>query len=219
MHKLFAKKVIRRVIFAALGTAFLASISLAVLVRQIPVAKTDVAITRELQENHAGWFAFLMRAISFIADPPMATGSVILAALVLIGAQYQREALFMLLVPFADLASVVVKNIVARPRPTDVIVAIYEQSAGSSFPSSHVIHVVIFFGYIFVLMFVIKKIPTVLRMALSIFSILMILLISISRIYLGAHWASDVIGGYLLGFFMLGILVMAYLRVTHPGDL
>ena len=42
-------------------------------------------------------------------------------------------------------------------------------------------------------------------------SVVLILTISISRIYLGAHWATDVLGGYLFGFIYLGIILKFYL--------
>ena len=170
MREILKKKYVRLFIFAALGFSLLASLALAVLVRSIPVAKTDIEITTELQENNSATFYNLMRAISFMADPLVAVGFVIIVAIFLIAIQYQREALFMLLVPVADLVGTIIKNIVERPRPSELTVKIYEQVTGSSFPSGHVIHAVVFFGYLFTLTFVVKKVPQLIRIALSLFS-------------------------------------------------
>ena len=159
-----------------------------------------------------------MRFVSLMGDPLIASAMIIVAALFFIGIQYQREALFFLLVPIADFVGVIIKNIIQRPRPSEFLINIYTQVSGSSLPSGHVIHVVIFFGFLFTLMFIVKKIPYALRWIIGIVSIFMIILISISRIYLGAHWASDVIGGYLVGFPLLLLLLLSYFRVTRPSQ-
>jgi undecaprenyl-diphosphatase len=80
------------------------------------------------------------------------------------------------------------------------------------FPSGHVVHYVVFFGFILTVMIVNKKIPLFWRIFIGIFCTFLIFTISISRIYLGAHWATDVMGGYLYGFVYLGIILKFYLK-------
>lgn len=46
----------------------------------------------------------------------------------------------------------------------------------------------------------------------------LIVLIAPSRIYLGAHWASDVIGSYVIGFLGLFILILAYRLVVQRAS-
>jgi len=43
----------------------------------------------------------------------------------------------------------------------------------------------------------------------------LIVLIGRSRIFLGAHWASDVAGGYLIGMIWLFVLILAYQWIVH----
>jgi undecaprenyl-diphosphatase len=70
--------------------------------------------------------------------------------------------------------------------------------AGNSFPSGHVLRVVIVYG---LLAFVIRRLslsPRVRNVAVAV-AIVLILLVSFDRLYLDVHWESDVIGGLLLG--------------------
>ena len=219
MRNLLPKKLLRRIIFAVLAGSVVAAILLAVFVRNIGITKFDIAITEELQENTSRPVDFLMRAISATADPIVSMVLITVVAVFLMAIQRQREALFLLVVPFADIFGSMIKNIVARPRPSEFIANISTEVSGSSFPSGHVIHAVIFFGYLFALSFVIKELPTFVRWIVATSSVLIIILMSVSRIYLGAHWASDVIGGYLIGFPMLAILLLAYFHITRPSQL
>ena len=46
-----------------------------------------------------------------------------------------------------------------------------------------------------------------------------VVLIGLSRIYLGDHWASDVLGAYLIGGVVLGLAVGVYLPLKERGAL
>ena len=46
----------------------------------------------------------------------------------------------------------------------------------------------------------------------------LIILIGPSRIFLGAHWASDVIGSYIIGTIWLFVLILAYQEVMRRRD-
>jgi undecaprenyl-diphosphatase len=49
-------------------------------------------------------------------------------------------------------------------------------------------------------------------------AVVLILLIGISRVYLGVHWPSDVVGGYLVGGLILAVLVLLHRRARDaPG--
>lgn len=90
--------------------------------------------------------------------------------------------------------NVLLKNILARPRPVANSL-IYEN--GYSFPSGHSMISMAFYGLlIYLINYYIKdkKLRIILITILS----LIILLIGISRIYLGIHYFSDVLGGFLL---------------------
>ncbi len=68
------------------------------------------------------------------------------------------------------------------------------------YPSSHVFGYTVFFGTIYSLRKAIWAKYPGLQDVMGIFSVGLIALVGISRISLGAHWLTDVIGGYLFGF-------------------
>lgn len=107
----------------------------------------------------------------------------------------------------------IVKLLFVRERPTlNVLIDI----GGYSFPSGHSTVSIAFYGFLIYLCY--KKIDNkLLKWFLIILQILLVLTIGYSRIYLGAHFPSDVIAGYLLGlsFVIIYIKVFADKIVTR----
>ena len=101
----------------------------------------------------------------------------------------------------------IIKNIIKRPRPSLELSLVEEKSF--SFPSGHAISTMVFYGFLIYL--VLKKVKNkMLKIALTIILSLLILCIEISRIYLGAHFASDVLAGLCLGICLLLVLIHFY---------
>lgn len=95
------------------------------------------------------------------------------------------------------------KVIIARPRPN---INRLVTETGYSFPSGHSITSMVFYGYLIYLIYKYidnKKIKIPLIIILS----LLIVIIGFTRIYLGVHYTSDVIGGFLLGVAYLIIFI------------
>jgi membrane-associated phospholipid phosphatase len=172
----------------------------------------DVPITRAVQGLNA--YPPLSDALDAVSWPGFAPWSYILpAALVLIVAALKRvtEAAFLLLATISTALADVVKMFVHRLRPSETLVnVIHNQHLdGSSFPSSHVVEYTLVCGFLFYLAFTLMK-PGILRTALLIGSGALIALVGPSRILMGQHWASDVLGGYALGFAVLLVIIWAY---------
>jgi undecaprenyl-diphosphatase len=95
----------------------------------------------------------------------------------------------------------ILKLIFERPRPE--LLRLVEET-GYSFPSGHSMNSVIFYGLIAYL--IIRRSRHWSRYAVAAFLGVLVILIGLSRIYLGVHYASDVLAGFLIG---LGWLALA----------
>ena len=99
--------------------------------------------------------------------------------------------------------SQILKRVIGRTRPIGI--ALIEET-GYSFPSGHSMVSFAFYGLIIYLIYK-SKLNNKLKTALIILFMLIIFNIGLSRIYLGVHYTTDVIGGYMLGFITLTIFI------------
>ena len=97
------------------------------------------------------------------------------------------------------------KRILQRARPTEYRII---QETGYSFPSGHSMISMAFYGYLIYLIYKHVKNKYIKWISISLLSIL-ICLIGISRIYLGVHYTSDVLGGFLISISYLVIYISA----------
>lgn len=95
------------------------------------------------------------------------------------------------------------KIIVQRPRPTEYRII---NEAGYSFPSGHSMVSMAFYGFLIYLIY--KNIKNkYLKISLIVILSLLIVMIGISRIYLGVHYTSDVCAGFLVSLSYLIIYI------------
>jgi undecaprenyl-diphosphatase len=186
-----------------------------------PILPIDVLITQQFQDNPAPWLHYTMVAVSFIGDVvPLFIGLIVLAATLFWIVDLRLEAVLVVaLSATSAILNVLIKSIVARPRPTSDLVDVMHTVSGMSFPSGHVMSYIAFWGLIFSFTIILFKGRHWWRTTLLIVSGLFVVLIGPSRIYLGAHWASDVLGAYLIGGVLLGIALWIYLDLKGKGVL
>jgi len=155
-------------------------------------------------------FTGLMVAVSWIGYSPQAIiiTLVTVAVIVIVGLRW--EGICALLAAAGSNAfATAAKIIVHRPRPTEDLVHIVQRVGEFSFPSGHVVFYVTFFGFLFFLAFTLFK-PVIWRTLAGIVFGGLIVLVGPSRVFLGAHWPSDVVGAYLLGSLCLVAVIYFY---------
>ncbi|RQO70704.1 hypothetical protein DBR43_22165 [Pedobacter sp. KBW06] len=194
-------------------SALLGFILLTIFISYMPLSDLDKNFSTFIQSYQSPSLDPWMKFISFIGVMPYSVIMVLLTALLFFVFKLKREALFTLSTLFAGVASTIVKILVDRPRPAAPLVHVLEKTVQQSFPSGHVNFYVVFFGFLIVVMSHVKTIPFILRVIVIIVCNLLIILIPISRVYQGAHWFTDVLGGSLLGGLILFVNSYFYFRV------
>jgi membrane-associated phospholipid phosphatase len=185
---------------------------LTAFVSYFPESVIDREFSEEVQGFQYPLFDGLMKLVSYPGYIPCAPIMVILTAGVFYTRKFKKEGLFLLLTMLSGLVSTIVKYAVDRPRPGADLVKIALQTHQQSFPSGHVMFYVIFFGFVALLVYSLKTINKTLRITAGVLCMVMIFTIPVSRIYLGAHWFTDVLGGFLLGILCLYALGYFYLK-------
>lgn len=98
--------------------------------------------------------------------------------------------------------TLMLKELVAIPRPAGVALI---SADGYSFPSGHALGATLVWGYLAL---------EVHRRAFRIGAVLLVALISLSRVYLGVHWPADVAGGVAIG----ALLLVAFRSIERPAS-
>ncbi|MFN2598185.1 MAG: phosphatase PAP2 family protein [Pyrinomonadaceae bacterium] len=173
----------------------------------------DVRVTLALQSLPAAWMLPFMRAVSTFGDSWHGWA---LAALTMLAFAARRRRTEMLALLFSvgagELVNRVVKWLVGRGRPAPTLVRVSGAWARESFPSGHVTFYVCYFGFLFFVAYALLRRGTNARRVVLTLTALPVLLVGFSRVYLGAHWASDVLGGYLLSGLWLALTLHLYRR-------
>lgn len=198
-----------------LTTAFMISLlsligfsCMAILISRQKIVSFDSAVISFIQGLESALLTDIMKFFTFIGS----TVSVAVLAMIALFFLYivlgHRSELILLAASVlgSNLLFITLKLFFQRARPD--LYRLIEVS-GYSFPSGHATNACTLYGILAFLLW--RHIPTRLgRTVLVISSIMIILTIGISRIYLGVHYPSDIIGGYCISAFWLTMLIWFY---------
>jgi len=208
------------------GTIFLAfyawllsgALMVSIIARYTQFFPGDMGITAALQKQRHPWIRRFMIAISEIGFPTLSIPLTIGVAGIFLGLRSRLEAIFILLTTSSNLLNALVKRLIKRPRPTKELVTVARVINEPSFPSGHVMHYTNFFGLLIYLLATNWRSGRLRNILIAICTAL-IVFIGPSRVYLGAHWPSDVMAGYIYGGLWFGGIMALYLRIKswiHP---
>lgn len=140
-----------------------------------------------------------------------AIGFIVGACLILLLIDNGRSALFLFVngIVLAGPVNSLIKLLIDRQRPT---LAHLVQVHSSSFPNGHSMSAMMVGGSLIIIInhIMAKKSQ---RLIINCLIGLFIILIGLSRIYVGVHFASDVLGGWTLGFFLLRISQIIFEKI------
>ena len=198
-------------IVVAAGYFFATFLSIAEdLVTSSAIVRFDPQLTALLRVFRTPVLTRLLWVFTVLGDPRVATLLTVLAVGLLLMWGRRAEAwLVGLTVAGGSAVGALAKLAFHRPRPP-VRFALITEPSSFSFPSGHALYSLVFFG---VLAFVLVRLSRRLGWRLLILgaATLAVLLVGLSRVYLGVHWPSDVIASWSLAATVLTVTCGLYL--------
>ena len=187
-------------IIAIAGTA--AFVELASHVRSGATQTFDENVMRWMGAHRIEWIERSLLEITALGTGLVVMMIVLISALFLIATQHRFSA-FLLLVASAGgiVLNAVLKSSFDRPRPQ--LFEWLTVPSSSSFPSGHAMSSAIVYFTVAYLIARLEK-RRWMRTLTIVSSLLLVLLISVSRLYLGVHYPSDVLAGMIIGLAWAG---------------
>jgi undecaprenyl-diphosphatase len=169
----------------------------------------DLYLTLQLQSFHNETFRSIMEWLSYLFASWRAALIVIAAGLMVWWRIGRLEGLLFPAVGLFSLFAYALKIAINQPRPSAGLVQVLTTESSRGFPSSHAFFSVLVLGLMAYLLFVHLRTRWMKIFSLAVL-IMLGLLVGTSRVYLGVHWTSEVIGGYLTGGVFLMLILWFY---------
>jgi undecaprenyl-diphosphatase len=157
-----------------------------------PLTKLDAAIVHWFEAHRVAALTRFLMVVSWLHAPvPMTLATVAFAAWLVWRRDWLWFKTLVAAIPFGMLVNTLVKLVVHRPRPVlqEPLLTLHS----FSFPSGHVAGSTLFYGVLCAFV-VAHSSRAGVRSGAPVVGLVMVLLVALSRVYLGAHFPSDVLG-------------------------
>jgi undecaprenyl-diphosphatase len=202
----------------AFAVAFASALAFARIAREVVEGETsemDRTVELAIHGLQSPALGHVMRAFTFLGSPfaviPLAAGVIVWA----VRKKETRAAVaFFVVLVMTEALNVMLKHTFERPRPT-----LFQEIAtlhSYSFPSGHAMAAAAIYGSMGV---VVSRLAPTHRRPLVVGLPVLILMIGLSRIYLGVHWPSDVLAGFAAGAFIALAAAIALDGIPSIGAL
>jgi undecaprenyl-diphosphatase len=201
----------------ATGAALVFTLFLVLVrLRWAPLESADHGAAARINSLIAGHAALLavVKAVTWLGSGGVLWTLIGAAVVVLAIRRRWRLAIYLLVTGAGELVlDPVLKSLVGRLRP--VVAHPVAHGNGNSFPSGHALGSIVCYGALFLVFLPATR--GLWRRVFTVATVALIALIGVSRILLGVHYVSDVLGGWALGITWLGITAFAFELSRHAA--
>jgi undecaprenyl-diphosphatase len=178
-----------------------------------------VTVARWLQSGLPGWLDGWFAAMNVLGQAPVGAAAALVVALILLSRHAILDAVLVAGSLTAWAANAALKTALESPRPGADVMHVATHSSGFGFPSAHVMAITVLLTVLSV------RAPALVRDGVSraVFRAALAcvgLSMGLARIEAGAHWPSDVAGGYLwgvsLGLLLIGLPTLRRIPLRAP---
>ncbi len=175
----------------------------------------DASVLLSIRSLHQSWLDPIMVFVTNVGDPRVLLVICVGLSVILVLRHHRAEAMTIAIAGFGALGlNFVLKNLFERARPE--LWSRIVDVTNYSFPSGHAMLSMVMYG---LLGYLLATQFDRWRVVIATISTLLILLIGFSRLYLGVHWFTDVIGGYAAGLVWLITCILSLEIWRHRHDL
>ena len=188
------------------GVLAILAIALSIYAHSLPYFPGDLSLTVFIQSLDGNALLSVMKWASFAFEGWRAYALVIVISIVAWWKLGKLRAELVVSAGISILLSTGLKVVIDRPRPAADLIQVHEVELSGSFPSGHAFFVIVVLGLAAYFSSTYIRSRWLRGTSVAVL-IILIMLTGVSRIYLGAHWPSDLLGGYLAGASVLVMLI------------
>ena len=172
----------------------------------------DPGVATFVADHRLSWLTPLMQLVTWLGSSFFIIPLGIAVGGYLWLRRHTWRPLFMLAAAFLGAAGLydIVKPAVGRARPAAAL-QVGGPDVGRAFPSGHATQSISFYGMLAVVLIIWYAPRHRVRIALG--AAIITLVVGASRIYLGVHWLTDVLGGYTLGLAWLAVVIVTTILI------